>query len=208
FAKKQIGSSAMAYKRNPMRSERICSLARYLGGLPVMAWETAATQMLERTLDDSAGRRIYIPDAFRAVDAILMICSNVVAELVVNDGVIESRLNAELPFMVTEDIIMKAVEKGADRQKMHAEIREISLQLGQKVKSGELSSTEVKDQMVSLVDESGEIPLSAAEVESLLHAGSLTGRCRWQVVDYLTNVIYPLLVESSGSITVDTTVNV
>lgn len=208
FAKKQIGSSAMAYKRNPMRSERICSLARYLGGLPVMAWETAATQMLERTLDDSAGRRIYIPDAFRAVDAILMICSNVVAELVVNDGVIESRLNAELPFMVTEDIIMKAVEKGADRQKMHAEIREISLQLGQKVKSGELSSTEVKDQMISLVDESGEIPLSAAEVESLLHAGSLTGRCRWQVVDYLTNVIYPLLVESSGSITVDTTVNV
>ena len=208
FAKKQIGSSAMAYKRNPMRSERICSLARYLGGLPVMAWETAATQMLERTLDDSAGRRIYIPDAFRATDAILILCSNVVDGLVVNEGVIKSRLDAELPFMATEDIIMKAVEKGADRQKMHAEIREISLQLGQKVKKGELSSAEVRTRMASSVDESEEIPLSATEVEDLLHAEKLTGRCRWQVIDYLENIIYPLLVESDGSIMVDTEVNV
>lgn len=208
FAKNQIGSSAMAYKRNPMRSERICSIARYLGGLPTIAWETAATQMLERTLDDSAGRRIYIPDAFRAADAILILCSNVIDGLVVNKGVISTRLNAELPFMATEDMIMKAVEKGANRQEMHAKIREHSLKLGQMVKSGELSATDVRQKMIDVVDADADIPLDALEVTTMLDASKLIGRCPGQVTDYLEQVVRPLLASESDAITIDTKVSV
>jgi len=208
FAKNQIGSSAMAYKRNPMRSERICSIARYLGGLPTIAWETAATQMLERTLDDSAGRRIYIPDAFRATDAILILCSNVVDGLVVNKGVIGTRLNAELPFMATEDMIMKAVEKGANRQEMHAKIREHSLKLGQMVKSGELSAADVCQKMIDIIDADADIPLDALEVTTMLDASKLIGRCSGQVTDYLEQVVRPLLASESDAITIDTEVSV
>lgn len=208
FAKNQIGSSAMAYKRNPMRSERIDSLARFLGGLPVMAWQTAATQMLERTLDDSAGRRIYIPDAFRAADAILILCSNVVDGIVINRGVIASRLDAELPFMATEAMIMKAVEKGADRQKMHGRIREHSLAVGKMVKEDGLTSSEVKNQMISRVADDSEIPLSADDVVSLLDASKLIGRCPGQVDDYLQDIVYPLLIEESGKVLIDKDVKV
>jgi len=208
FSKKQIGSSAMAYKRNPMRSERICSLARYLGGLPMMAWETAATQMLERSLDDSAGRRIYIPDAFRAADAILILCSNVVDGLVLNRGVINMRLDAELPFMATEAMIMKAVEKGADRQVMHGKIRDISMEVGLLVKEEGLTSREVKETMASKVDQDDEIPLSREEVAGLLDASKLIGRCLGQVEDYLEDTVNPMLVENSGEILVDADVKV
>lgn len=207
FAKKQIGSSAMAYKRNPMRSERICSLARYLSGLPIMAWETAATQMLERTLDDSAGRRIYIPDAFRATDAILILCSNVVDGLVLNRGVINTRLDAELPFMATEAMIMKAVEKGADRQVIHGKIRDISMEVGLLVKSG-LPNSRAKDEVVLRVSQDAEIPLSRDEVIELLDASKLIGRCPGQVDDYLLDVVNPLLVENDGEILVDSVVSV
>lgn len=208
FAKKQIGSSAMAYKRNPMRSERICSLARYLGGLPIMAWETAATQMLERTLDDSAGRRIYIPDAFRGTDAILILCANVVDGLVLNHGVINTRLDAELPFMATEAIIMKAVEKGADRQAMHSKIRDISMEVGRLVKEKGLANREVKEAMVSRIDQDSEIPLWRDEIMELLDASKLIGRCPGQVDDYLLDVVNPLLVENDGEILVDSVVSV
>lgn len=208
FAKKQIGSSAMAYKRNPMRSERIDSLARYLGGLPAMAWQTAATQMLERTLDDSAGRRIYIPDAFRAADAILILCANVVDGLVINRGVIKTRLDAELPFMATEAIIMKAAEKGVDRQVMHGKIRDISMEVGRMVKEEGLTSGEVKAAIVSKIAENGEIPLHANEVEELLEASKLIGRCPGQVEDYLSNIVNPVLAENSGEILVDSEVSV
>lgn len=207
FAKNQIGSSAMAYKRNPMRSERICSLARFISGLPAMAWQTAATQMLERTLDDSAGRRIYIPDAFRATDAVLILCSNVIDGLVVNYGVIATRLDAELPFMATEDIIMKAVEKGADRQTVHAKIREISLTLGKAVKDGTLSSNGVKDEMAFRIHNDPDIPLTIGEVYDSFDASKLIGRCPGQVDDYLSGTISAILADDQN-IVVDTTVNV
>lgn len=208
FEKSQIGSSAMAYKRNPMRSERICSLARYLSGLPIMAWETAATQMLERSLDDSAGRRIYIADAFRAADAILILCSNVTDGIVVNQAVINQRLDAELPFMAIEGMIMRAVEKGADRQEMHAKLREHSLTIGQMVKQKGLAPKDVKIMMISRVSDDPGIPLELHEIANLLDASTLIGRCPGQVDDYLLDVVNPLLVENSGEIMVDTIVNV
>ena len=207
FAKNQIGSSAMAYKRNPMRSERICSLARFISGLPAMAWQTAATQMLERTLDDSAGRRVYIPDAFRATDAVLILCSNVIDGLVINRGVINARLDAELPFMATEAIIMKAVEKGADRQTMHAKIREISLSLGKSVKDGTISPDRVKNEMAFRINDDSLIPLTCDEVYELFDASKLIGRCPGQVDDYLRNTINAILADDQ-SIVVDTKVNV
>ena len=208
FAKNQIGSSAMAYKRNPMRSERICSLARYVSGLPAMAWQTAATQMLERTLDDSAGRRVYVPDAFRATDAILILCSNVIDGIVVNRGVIAAHLDAELPFMATEAIIMKAVEKGADRQTMHAKVREYSLELGRMVKSGEISTDRIKNEMAFRINDDPNIPLSCEEVYTLFDASKLIGRCPGQVKDYLTNIVEPLLNETKDQIIIDTRVAV
>ena len=208
FSENQIGSSAMAYKRNPMRCERICSLARYLGGLPIMAWETAATQMLERTLDDSAGRRVYIPDGFRAADAILILCSNVVDKLNVNKGVIKARLNAEIPFMITEDIIMESFKRGADRQEMHAEIREISLDVARKRKAEGLSASEVYKEMLNKIDKNLKIPLSYEEVEEMLKNMNLTGRCASQVTDYLCGEVYPLLEDEIESVVVDAEVDV
>lgn len=207
FAKSQIGSSAMAYKRNPMRCERNCGLARYLGSLPAMAWQTAAFQMIERTLDDSAGRRVYIPDAFRATDAVLILCSNVIDGLVINRGVINARLDAELPFMATEAIIMKAVEKGADRQTMHAKIREISLSLGKSVKDGTISPDRVKNEMAFRINDDSLIPLTCDEVYELFDASKLIGRCPGQVDDYLRDTINAILADDQ-SIIVDTKVNV
>ncbi|MBQ1373409.1 adenylosuccinate lyase [Candidatus Saccharibacteria bacterium] len=207
FAKNQIGSSAMAYKRNPMRSERICSLARFISGLPTMAWQTAATQMIERTLDDSAGRRIYIPDAFRATDAVLILCSNVIDGLVINRGVINARLDAELPFMATEAIIMKAVEKGADRQTMHARVREISLTLGKAVKDGTIPPDRVKNEMAFRINDDSLIPLTCDEVYELFDASKLIGRCPGQVDNYLSGIINVILA-SNQDIVVDTKVNV
>ena len=173
-----------------------------------MAWETAATQMLERTLDDSAGRRIYIPDAFRATDAILILCMNVVDGLVLNRGVINTRLDAELPFMATEAMIMKAVEKGADRQIMHGKIRDISMEVGRLVKEKGLTSYEIKETMVRKVGLCDEIPLLRDEIIELLDASRLIGRCPGQVTDYLLGIVNPLLKENSGEILVDSDVKV
>ena len=208
FAKSQIGSSAMAYKRNPMRCERICSIAGYVSGLPIMAWRTAATQMLERTLDDSAGRRIYIPDAFRATDAILILCNNVVDGLVINYGIIKAHLNAEIPFMATEAIIMKAVEKGADRQVMHSRVREHSFILGQKVKDGTISTDRAKNEMAFRINDDPLIPLNCDEVYSLFDASQLIGRCSSQVREYLVETIFPILDSEEKEISFDATVNV
>lgn len=208
FAKNQVGSSAMAYKRNPMRSERICSLSRYLGGLPAMAWQTAATQMLERTLDDSAGRRIYVADAFRAADAILILCNNVAGGIVVNEAVIATRLDAEVPFMATEAMIMRAVENGADRQQVHARIREHSLEVGKMVKTEGLPGSEVKSHLVDRIAKDPAVPLTVADIEALLDPTKLTGCSALQVTEYLENSVYPLLEKENGGIVVDATVNV
>jgi adenylosuccinate lyase len=134
FGAKQIGSSAMAYKRNPMRSERVCSLARFVMSLPANAADTHATQWFERTLDDSANRRISIPEAFLGVDAILTLLSNIINGIVVWPKMIESRINSELPFMATENILMAAVKAGGDRQELHEGIRVHSMEAAKQVK--------------------------------------------------------------------------
>ena len=134
FEKNQIGSSAMAYKRNPMRSERICSLSRYLMADALNAPMTASTQWLERTLDDSANRRIALPEAFLAADAILTLCRNLISGGRVYPGVMRRHLNEEMPFMATENILMRAVELGGDRQKLHEKIREYSVETAARVK--------------------------------------------------------------------------
>jgi adenylosuccinate lyase len=136
FESEQIGSSAMAYKRNPMRAERICSIARYAMGLAPIAGQTAATQWLERTLDDSAVRRLTLPQAFLAVDAILNLYLNVVPGLVVHPAVVARRLAAELPFMATENLLMAAVQAGGDRQDLHERIRTHSVAAASRLKEG------------------------------------------------------------------------
>merc|ERR1711974_574518 len=136
FESSQIGSSAMPYKRNPMRSERICSLARHLMALPANALHTHANQWLERTLDDSANRRITIAEGFLTSDAVLMTLQNVTEGLVVNKAVIEKRIQEELPFMATENVIMAMVRAGGDRQECHEKIRVLSHEVGRNVKNG------------------------------------------------------------------------
>ena len=136
FESTQIGSSAMAYKRNPMRSERICALSRFVMNLPANAFQTAAVQWFERTLDDSANRRLVLPEAFLALDGTLDLLVNVTSGLVVNEPVITANLMAELPFMMTEDLLMAAVQAGGDRQVLHEAIRAHSMDAAQSVKQG------------------------------------------------------------------------
>ena len=143
FEADQIGSSAMAYKRNPMRAERMCSLARFLAGLPAMAAQTAATQWFERTLDDSAARRLYIPQAFLTADALLRIALNVGSGLVVNQKVISKIVNEHLPYMATENLMMAAVAGGADRQEVHEVVRQASHAVTAKVKDGSGTTAEL-----------------------------------------------------------------
>lgn len=136
FGASQIGSSAMAYKRNPMKCERICALSRYVESLPANGAVTASTQWLERTLDDSANRRLVNAQAFLATDGILSLVKKVVAGIRVNEKVIAKRLEAELPFISTENILMRCVEKGGDRQELHERIRVLSMQAAENVKNG------------------------------------------------------------------------
>lgn len=136
FESDQVGSSAMAYKKNPMRSERMCSIGRFVIGLPAMAASTAANQWLERTLDDSAVRRLYLPQAFLGVDAALRIAINVVAGMTVNEGIVANNVAQELPFMATENLLMAAVAKGHDRQAVHERIRQHSMGVTASIKAG------------------------------------------------------------------------
>ncbi len=191
FEKTQIGSSAMAYKRNPMRSERICSLARYVENIVQNAIATAEDQWLERTLDDSANRRITIPEGFLATDAILILCSNVTDGLVVNTKVIEKRMNDELPFMATEDILMAAVQKGGDRQKLHEKIRVHSMEAGKQVKQLGL-----ENDLVQRIADDPDFGMTAEEIYAVMNPKNLTGRAANQVTDYLKGCVYPLLTEN------------
>lgn len=185
FEADQIGSSAMAYKRNPMRSERICSLARYAMSLPANAAETHATQWLERTLDDSANRRLVLPQAFLAVDAVLVLYQNVATGLVVYPQVIARHLRAELPFMATENILMAAVAAGGDRQELHERIRGHSQAAASVVKQeggdNDLMERLRKDQAFVGVD------LNAA-----IDPATLTGRSAEQVDEFLAEVVAPI----------------
>jgi adenylosuccinate lyase len=185
FEADQIGSSAMAYKRNPMRSERVCALARFVMSLQSSAAQTAAVQWMERTLDDSANRRLVIPQAFLGVDAILILLQNITSGLVVYPEVIRKNLNEELPFMATENILMEAVEKGGDRQDLHERIRQHSLDAADVVKKQGLPN----DLLQRLLDDPAFL---SVHVQSHLNQREFVGRAPEQVTDFLTAVIDPI----------------
>lgn len=188
FEKSQIGSSAMAYKRNPMRSERIASLARYVMVDALNPAITSATQWFERTLDDSANKRLSIPEGFLAVDGILDLCLNVVDGLVVYPKVIEKRLMSELPFMATENIMMDAVKKGGNRQELHERIRELSMEAGKRVKA------EGKDNnLLELIAADPAFNMTREELEKTMDPAKYVGRSGEQVERFLKEVISPLL---------------
>ena len=203
FEKSQIGSSAMAYKRNPMRSERIASLSRYVMIDALNPAITSATQWFERTLDDSANKRLSVPEGFLAIDGILDLCLNVVDGLVVYPKVIEKRLMAELPFMATENIMMDAVKAGGDRQELHERIRELSMEAGRNVK------VEGKDNnLLELIAADPAFNLTLDELKKTMDPTKYTGRASVQVHQYLTRVIRPLLEENKGILGVKAEINV
>lgn len=191
FEKSQIGSSAMAYKRNPMRSERIASLSRYVMVDALNPAITSSMQWFERTLDDSANKRLSIPEGFLAIDGILDLCLNVVDGLVVYPKVIEKRLMSELPFMATENIMMDAVKAGGDRQELHERIRALSMEAGRNVK------VEGKENnLLELIAEDPAFNLTREELEKTMEPSKYVGRSREQVEAFLANHIYPLLEEN------------
>nr|WP_314981971.1 adenylosuccinate lyase [uncultured Stomatobaculum sp.] len=195
FEKSQIGSSAMAYKRNPMRCERMASLANYVMSDVMNPMLVASTQWFERTLDDSANKRLSIPEGFLAIDGILRLYMNVVDGLVVYPKVIEKRLMAELPFMATENIMMDAVKAGGDRQELHEKIRELSMIAGQHVKA------EGKDNdLLALIAADPSFRLNLEDLEKTMQPERYIGRSAEQVTDYLREVVKPLLAENQGEL--------
>ncbi len=203
FEKSQIGSSAMAYKRNPMRSERIASLSRYVMIDALNPAITSAAQWFERTLDDSANKRLSIPEGFLAADGILDLCLNVVDGLVVYPKVIEKRLMSELPFMATENIMMDAVKAGGNRQELHERIRELSMEAGRSVK------VEGKDNnLLELIAADPAFNMSLEELQKTMDPGRYVGRSVEQVDAFLKQVIRPLLEENRELLGVKAEINV
>lgn len=193
FEPNQIGSSAMAYKRNPMRCERICSLSRYLMADALNAPMTASTQWLERTLDDSANRRISIPEGFLCADAIIRLSQNVTNGMIVNEKIIEKTVREFLPFMATENLMMEAVKRGGDRQQVHEVIRRCSMQATANMKNGEECN------LFSLLSKEPEFILTEEQMEELLNPVLYIGRCEKQV-SALVEKIRPMLEDvSTGS---------
>ena len=191
FEKNQIGSSAMAYKRNPMRSERICSLARYVMVDALNPAMTTSVQWFERTLDDSAGKRLSVPEAFLAIDGILDLYLNVASGLVVYPKVIEKRLRSELPFMATENIMMDAVKAGGDRQELHEKIRVLSMEAGRNVK--ELG---LENNLLDLIAADESFGLTREQLEKTMDPKLYVGRAPSQVEEYLRDYIDPILAEN------------
>ena len=183
FEKSQIGSSAMAYKRNPMRSERMTSLARYVIADALNPAMTAGTQWLERTLDDSANRRISIPEAFLAVDGILTLYINVISGLKVYPKVLEKQLREELPFMATEDILMYCVKKGGDRRTLHEAIRQHAVDAGRAVKE-----QGADNDLLERIAADPVFGITREEIDELLRTDSFTGMAAEQTEDYLRDV--------------------
>jgi adenylosuccinate lyase len=188
FGKKQIGSSAMAYKRNPMRSERVCALARHLFTLPLETAQTAAVQWMERTLDDSANRRIVLAEAFLSADAVLETLLEVFDGLVVYPKVIERRLREELPFMATENVLMAAVKRGGDRQDLHERIRLHAVAAGRAVKEEGLPN-DLLDRLRS----DPAFALVAADLDAMLDPAAFVGRAPQQVREFLAEEVEPAL---------------
>ncbi len=203
FEKTQIGSSAMAYKRNPMRSERIASLSRFVMVDAMNPAITSATQWFERTLDDSANKRLSVPEAFLAIDGVLDLCLNVVDGLVVYDKVVEKHLMAELPFMATENIMMDAVKKGGDRQELHERIRELSMQAGENVKKRGLDNN-----LLELIAADESFGLSLEELQAAMKPERYIGRAPEQVEAFLKNVVKPVLDANADQLGVKAEINV
>ena len=203
FEKSQIGSSAMAYKRNPMRSERIASLANYVMSDMMNPMLVASTQWFERTLDDSANKRLSVPEGFLAIDGILDLYLNVVDGLVVYPKVIEKHLMAELPFMATENIMMDAVKAGGDRQELHERIRELSMEAGKNVK------VEGKDNnLLELIAADPSFNLSLDELKKTMDPKKYVGRAPKQVDEFLDEVVRPILKENADLLGVKAEINV
>ena len=203
FEKSQIGSSAMAYKRNPMRSERIASLSRYVMIDALNPAITSATQWFERTLDDSANKRLSVPEGFLATDGILDLCLNVVDGLVVYPKVIEKRLMSELPFMATENIMMDAVKAGGDRQELHERIRELSMEAGRNVK------VEGKENnLLELIAADSAFNLSLEDLQKTMDPAKYVGRSKEQVDAFLEKVIRPILKANKELLGVKAVINV
>jgi adenylosuccinate lyase len=199
FGKSQIGSSAMAYKRNPMRSERVCSLARYVISLPANAANTHATQWFERTLDDSANRRIVLPEAFLATDVILSLLININTGLQVWPNVIARRVAAELPFMATENIMMAAVKAGGDRQELHEAIREHSMEAARRIKE-EGGDNDLLDRLKS----DAHFAEIADKIDNLVNPVEFVGRAPEQVTEFLENHIRPVLKKYAAELKTET----
>ena len=202
FEKKQIGSSAMAYKRNPMRSERISSLSKFIIAESISPAMVEATQWLERSLDDSANKRLSIPQAFMAADAILEIGINVTDGLVVYESMINKHINEELPFMATENILMEAVKRGGDRQELHEEIRELSMKAAYRVKHEGLNNN-----LIDLILESDKFNmLKREEISDILDTMKFVGRAPEQVVEFVEEYLDPAIEpfkEYLGNVDVD-----
>ena len=203
FEKNQIGSSAMAYKRNPMRSERIASISRFVMIDALNPAVTSATQWFERTLDDSANKRLSIAEGFLAIDGVLDLCLNVVDGLVVYDKVIAKRLMSELPFMATENIMMDAVKKGGDRQELHEKIRQLSMEAGRNVKENGLDNN-----LLELIAADESFNLSLEELQATMDPSKYVGRSKEQVEKFLKDVIAPVLEANKDLLGVKAEINV
>ena len=203
FEKNQIGSSAMAYKRNPMRSERIASLSRYVMIDALNPAITSATQWFERTLDDSANKRLSIPEGFLAIDGILDLCLNVVDGLVVYDKVITKHMMAELPFMATENIMMDAVKNGGNRQELHEKIRQLSMEAGRNVKVNGLDNN-----LLDLIAADDTFHLTKEQLQQCMNPERYTGRSKEQVEDFLAEVINPILAKNKEDLGMTAEINV
>lgn len=188
FEKSQIGSSAMAYKRNPMRSERIGALSRFVISLPINSSITSSTQWFERTLDDSANRRLVISQAFLSVDAVLKLYINVAQNLVVYPNIIKKHINQELPFMATETILMECVKAGGNRQLLHEKIRVLSMKAAENVKiKGE------NNNLIELIKQDNDFKAIHKQLDSIMDAKNFTGRASSQVTEFINEYITPIL---------------
>ena len=202
FEKNQIGSSAMPYKRNPMRSERITSLARYVMADALNPAITAATQWFERTLDDSANKRLSVAEGFLAIDGILDLYMNVADGLVVYDKVITKRLMSELPFMATENIMMDAVKAGGNRQELHEKIRELSMQAGANVKQKGLDNN-----LLELIAADDAFPMTLEELQKTMDPSKYVGRAPSQVKEFVEGIVQPILTENKDLIGMTAEIN-
>ena len=202
FEESQVGSSAMAYKRNPMRSERIASLARYVMVDALNPALTAGSQWLERSLDDSANRRITIPQAFLAVDAFLSLYINIINGLVVNPQIIQKHLNEELPFLASENILMRCVKKGGDRQLLHERLRQHSLETAKMIKENG-----AENDLISRILNDETFFITEDEIKRLMNAEQFTGRAKEQTEEFLTDV-WSIIEENKSLLGVDIKISV